>query len=106
MTYSTTVAMMISGRVRYEMRLLFNRCHGENPLSCGASEWGEPCEFVESECVINEPCCAADYAWDKRQVSDTGGSNRRFNLALSVVTAAEYAACVPVSILGATSLRA
>jgi len=32
--------MMINGSVKYEMRLLFNRCHGENPMSCGAVAWG------------------------------------------------------------------
>ena len=55
MTNSTTVAMMINGSVRYEMRLLFNRCHGENPMSFGAPESGDSCEFVESECFIIKP---------------------------------------------------
>src|SRR6266487_3437906 len=34
------------------MRVLFNRCHGENPISCGAEESGELCEFVEVEFFI------------------------------------------------------
>src|SRR6266404_4688396 len=55
-TNSVTVAMASNGRVKYEMRLLFNLCHGENPKSCGAAEWEELCEFVELEFFINEPC--------------------------------------------------
>src|SRR6266478_9796381 len=55
-TNSVTVAITSNGSVKYEMRLLFNRCQGENPISCGAPEWGEPCEFVELEFIINEPC--------------------------------------------------
>src|SRR6266705_1629191 len=35
------------------MRLVFNRCHGESPTSCGPAEWGEPCEFPEVESFIN-----------------------------------------------------
>src|SRR5579872_3528253 len=38
------------------MRLLFKRCHGENPKSCGAAELGEPGEFVVSEFFISEAC--------------------------------------------------
>jgi hypothetical protein len=38
---------MSSGRVRYEIRLLFNRCHGENPISFGAGVGEESSEFVE-----------------------------------------------------------
>src|SRR6185369_9297356 len=53
MTNSVKVAMMIKGRVKYEMRLLFNACHGESPLSCGVSELGELCEWVEVEFFIN-----------------------------------------------------
>src|SRR4029453_7234559 len=41
-TNSTTVAMKSNGSVKYEIRLVFNRCHGENPMSAGAAE---PCEF-------------------------------------------------------------
>src|SRR6266478_4956924 len=51
-TNSFTVAMMSNGSVKYEMRLVFNRCHGENPMSCGALELEEPCEFDESEFSI------------------------------------------------------
>src|SRR6267142_5349659 len=43
-TNSVTVAMTSNGSVKYEMRLVFNRCHGENPTSCGAVERGESCE--------------------------------------------------------------
>jgi hypothetical protein len=38
------------------MRLLFNRFHGENPVSSGAGELEELCEFVELEFFINELC--------------------------------------------------
>src|SRR5690242_3481391 len=38
------------------MRLLFNRCHGENPKSPAPAESGEPCEFVELEFFIDGPC--------------------------------------------------
>src|SRR5690242_12892635 len=38
------------------MRLLFNRCHGENPISPAPAESGEPCEFVELEFFIDGPC--------------------------------------------------
>src|SRR5258708_7007493 len=55
-TNSVTVAMMSNGIVRYEMRLDFNRCHGEKPQSGGAAVGREPCEFVELEFFINEPC--------------------------------------------------
>src|SRR5580698_7237718 len=53
MTNSVTVAMMSSGRVKYEMRLLFKRCQGENPLSAGMVDWGEFCILRESESFIN-----------------------------------------------------
>src|SRR6266436_8945651 len=46
-TNSVTVAIASNGSVKYEMRLLFNRCQGENPKSCGAVEDEESCEFVE-----------------------------------------------------------
>src|SRR6266511_5019317 len=36
------------------MRLVFNRCHGENP--CGPAEGGGPCEFVDLESFINQSC--------------------------------------------------
>src|SRR5260370_25697204 len=52
-TNSTTVAMASNGSVKYEMRLVFNRCHGENPRSCGAAEWEE---WIKLEFFINEPC--------------------------------------------------
>src|SRR5260370_37508229 len=55
-TNSVTVAMMSNGIAKYEMRLVFNRCHGENPKSRGAADWREPCEFVELELFINELC--------------------------------------------------
>src|SRR5438552_3526092 len=58
-TNSVTVAMASNGSVKYEMRLLFNRCHGENPKSCATAEWGGLCEFVAVEFFINElnePC--------------------------------------------------
>src|SRR5947209_14049715 len=54
-TNSVTVAIASNGRVKYEMRLLFNRSHGENPKSA-AAEWEELCELVELEFFINEPC--------------------------------------------------
>src|SRR5437867_4255720 len=53
-TNSVTVAMASNGSVKYETRLLFNRCHRANP--CGPVEWGELCELVELEFFINEPC--------------------------------------------------
>src|SRR3954465_4585114 len=40
-TNSVTVPIKSNGRVRYEMRFLFSRCHGEKPISCGAEEWEE-----------------------------------------------------------------
>jgi hypothetical protein len=55
MTNSVTVAMMINGKVKYEMRLDLSRLHGENPVSCAPAGWGEPCEFIESELFISEP---------------------------------------------------
>src|SRR6266704_5967085 len=55
-TNSVTVAMASNGSVKYEMRLLFRRCHGENPISRGAAEWEESCELIELEFFINEPC--------------------------------------------------
>src|SRR2546426_12700306 len=56
MTNSVTVAMASNGSVKYEIRLLFKRCHGENPKSCGAAERGELSELVGWEFFINEPC--------------------------------------------------
>src|SRR5882724_3033673 len=56
MTNSVTVAMKSNGSVKYEMRLLFNRCHGEKPISWGATEEDESCEFVEWEFFINGLC--------------------------------------------------
>src|SRR5947208_8510705 len=55
-TNSVTVAMASNGSVKYEMRFVFNRCHGENPKSCETADWGELWELVELECFINEPC--------------------------------------------------
>src|SRR4051812_24206509 len=55
-TNSTTVAMTSSGRVKYEMRLLFNRCHGENPKSRGLVEGDESCELNALESFIDETC--------------------------------------------------
>jgi hypothetical protein len=46
--------MTSNGIVKYEMRLVFNRCHGENPKSCGAAEAEESGEFVELEDFIYE----------------------------------------------------
>src|SRR5216117_2104390 len=51
-TNSVTVAMTSKGSVKYEMRLVFNRCHGENPVSPGAAE---PCELFEFQSFINVP---------------------------------------------------
>ena len=53
-TNSVTVAIASNGSVKYEMRLLFNRCQGENPISFGAAEWEESCGFVKLEFFINE----------------------------------------------------
>jgi hypothetical protein len=47
--------MKSSGNVKYEMRLVFNRSQGENPLSRGALAGGESGEFVELICFINYP---------------------------------------------------
>src|SRR5580700_1142119 len=55
-TNSVTVAMTSSGIVKYEMRLVFNRSHGENPMSFGALEGEESCEFVKSKLFIKETC--------------------------------------------------
>src|SRR6266404_1482262 len=95
MTNSVMVAMTSNGSAKYEMRLLFNRCHGENPLSCGAAEGGELCEFVELEFFINERCKTGHYSLRcalkrrtrsfKRRVSDPDDTNRRFNLALPLI---------------------
>ena len=54
MTNSVTVAMTSNGSVKYEMRLLFNRCHGENPISCREADLEGPCEFGVSEFFISE----------------------------------------------------
>src|SRR5215831_17315500 len=51
-TNSVTVAMRSNGMVRYEMRLLFRRCHGENPVSFGAAGWEESGEFGAGEFFI------------------------------------------------------
>src|SRR5450432_3406398 len=59
MTNSVTVAMTINGTVRYAMRLLFNRCHGNNPIICAVAESGEGCEFEELEFFINK--CLKSY---------------------------------------------
>src|SRR6185503_1594080 len=49
MTNSTIVAITSSGMVNGAMRFFFlNSCHCDSPLSCGAAEPGEFCEFVES----------------------------------------------------------
>src|SRR5882724_3137405 len=55
-TNSTTVAITSNGSVKYEMRLLFNRCHGENPKSWETAEPAELCKLVVLEFFINEPC--------------------------------------------------
>src|SRR6267142_4045942 len=54
MTISVTVAMNSSGSVKYEIRFVFNRCHGEKPISFRAVESGESCESVELELFINK----------------------------------------------------
>src|SRR5262245_17706308 len=46
-TNSVMVAMTSNGIVKYEIRLVFNLCHGENPKSFGAPEEGELFEFVK-----------------------------------------------------------
>src|SRR5260370_25687499 len=51
-TNSVNVAMMSNGIVKYEMRLVFKRCHGENPKSRGVADGRESCEFVELEFFI------------------------------------------------------
>src|ERR1700682_178034 len=55
-TNSITVAITSNGNVKYEMRLLFTRCHGVNPISCGAAEGPKSCESGELEFFISEPC--------------------------------------------------
>src|SRR5215472_13001716 len=55
-TNSVTVAMASNGSVKYEMRFVFSRCQGENPISDGAAEWTESCEFVDLMIFINKPC--------------------------------------------------
>src|SRR5438105_13154621 len=50
-TNSTTVAIRSKGSVRYEIRLVFNRCQGENPASLGAVE-GEAWLAAELESFI------------------------------------------------------
>src|ERR1041385_4501354 len=52
MTNSVTVAMTSNGIVRYEMRLPFKRCQGENPVSRGAAVEVEACGFGELESFI------------------------------------------------------
>src|SRR2546426_661457 len=53
------------------MRLVFNRCHGENPVSCGAEEWGESCVFVELESFINESCKVRQFRVDPSSLRAT-----------------------------------
>src|SRR5438105_550989 len=54
MTNSTTVAMNSNGSVKYEIRLVFSRSQGENPMSFGAvSDSGE---FVGLTFFIFGPC--------------------------------------------------
>src|SRR5947207_8664412 len=53
-TNSVTVAMNSNGSVKYEIRLLFNRCHGEKPISCRAEERKESCESDDLELFINK----------------------------------------------------
>src|SRR5436189_213290 len=53
-TNSVSVAIASNGSVKYEIRLVFNRCHGENPMSFGV-EPGEPFKSAEWESFINEP---------------------------------------------------
>ena len=89
------------GSVKYEMRLVFKRCNGENPASCGAADREGSCEFVESGFFINVRCknvafadCECGVNRDekilqqtcKRRVSDAGGINRRFNLVILLIT--------------------
>src|SRR5262249_12777496 len=47
MTNSVTVAMASNGSVKYEMRLVFSRCQGENPMSDGAAVCTGSCECVD-----------------------------------------------------------
>src|SRR6266853_6574840 len=51
------------------MRLVFNRCHGENP--CGPAEWGEPCEFVEFRSFTNVRIVSHAYASSLRATAPT-----------------------------------
>src|SRR5580765_8961707 len=51
-TNSVTVAMRSNGIVKYEMRLPFRRCHGENPMSVLAAGWEESGEFGAGEFFI------------------------------------------------------
>src|SRR5262245_19387162 len=51
-TNSVTVAMRSNGIVKYEMRLVFSRCHGEKPMSFGAEEGGGVGEFEGVELLI------------------------------------------------------
>src|SRR3954451_6007158 len=62
-TNSTTVAITSKGSVRYEIFLVFRRCHGEKPASRGTADWGEFCEFVEFESFINELCEIRPISW-------------------------------------------
>src|SRR6188768_1280664 len=51
------------------MRLLFKRCHGENPPSCGAAaEWAELCEFVELESFIYQSGKTRPLPTDEREL--------------------------------------
>src|SRR5664279_3672227 len=68
MTNSVTVAMTINGMVKYEMRLLFNRCHGENPIFCSVAESGAGCGFEELEFFINECLRTYNCHWRTYQV--------------------------------------
>src|SRR5579872_504696 len=64
-TNSVIVAMINSGSVKYEMRLLFNNCQGEKP-ALGVGWDAVVCEFVSSTFFILEPfapCSRVDLAY-------------------------------------------
>src|ERR1044072_1314102 len=53
MTNSVTVAMASNGSVKYEMRFVFNRCHGEKPASFPLVP-EESCEFMTFKFFIKK----------------------------------------------------
>ena len=100
MTNSTTVAMTSNGSVKYEMRLLFNRCQGESPASCEDGESAEPCGSIELEFFINELVNSASVRRTSEDLSLQSRTSRSGGIKCGAPNchAATFAACVPESL--------